>query len=129
MHGGRDDLDPNRVWLAEHTNPQGRTGTLWAYERMDVTPDLLTLAKPLAGGLPMGAVLLTERVAGAIRPGDHATTFGGGPLVAVGFYAGVATFLEGQVHSLAFAVVTPLTVLGTAVWSAVTWIRGMSLDC
>jgi predicted acetylornithine/succinylornithine family transaminase len=60
----------------------GRTGTLWAYERMDVTPDLLTLAKPLAGGLPMGAVLLAERVAQAIRPGDHATTFGGGPLVA-----------------------------------------------
>jgi acetylornithine/succinyldiaminopimelate/putrescine aminotransferase len=47
-----------------------------------VTPDLLTVAKPLAGGLPMGAVLLTDRVASAIRPGDHATTFGGGPLVA-----------------------------------------------
>lgn len=60
----------------------GRTGTLWAHEQLEVTPDLLTLAKPLAGGLPMGAVLLTERVAGAIRPGDHATTFGGGPLVA-----------------------------------------------
>jgi len=47
-----------------------------------VEPDLLTLAKPLAGGLPMGAVLLSERVAAAIQPGDHATTFGGGPLVA-----------------------------------------------
>ena len=45
-------------------------------------PDLLTLAKPLAGGLPMGAVLLAEKVAAAIQPGDHATTFGGGPLVA-----------------------------------------------
>lgn len=43
-------------------------------------PDLLTIAKPLAGGLPMGAVLLTERVAQAVQPGDHATTFGGGPL-------------------------------------------------
>ena len=60
----------------------GRTGTLWAYEGTGVVPDLLTAAKPLAGGLPMGAVLLTERVARAIRPGDHATTFGGGPLVA-----------------------------------------------
>ncbi|HEX6924028.1 MAG TPA: acetylornithine transaminase [Longimicrobiaceae bacterium] len=60
----------------------GRTGTLWAYEAAGVVPDLLTLAKPLAGGLPMGAVLMTERVAQAIRPGDHATTFGGGPLVA-----------------------------------------------
>lgn len=60
----------------------GRTGQLFAYEAVDVEPDLLTLAKPLAGGLPMGAVLLTERVAASIQPGDHATTFGGGPLVA-----------------------------------------------
>jgi predicted acetylornithine/succinylornithine family transaminase len=60
----------------------GRTGTLWAHEQAGVTPDLMTLAKPLAGGLPMGAVLLTERVAETIQPGDHATTFGGGPLVA-----------------------------------------------
>jgi acetylornithine/N-succinyldiaminopimelate aminotransferase len=60
----------------------GRTGTLFAYEQTGVVPDLLTLAKPLGGGLPMGAVLLTEAVAAALKPGDHATTFGGGPLVA-----------------------------------------------
>jgi len=60
----------------------GRTGTLWAHEAAGVEPDIMTLAKPLAGGLPMGAVLLTERVAAEIQPGDHATTFGGGPLVA-----------------------------------------------
>jgi predicted acetylornithine/succinylornithine family transaminase len=60
----------------------GRTGHLFAYEMSNVAPDMLTLAKPLAGGLPMGATLLTNRVAAAIRPGDHATTFGGGPLVA-----------------------------------------------
>jgi len=60
----------------------GRTGRLWAHEHAAVAPDIMTLAKPLAGGLPMGAVLLTERVATEIRPGDHATTFGGGPLVA-----------------------------------------------
>jgi acetylornithine/succinyldiaminopimelate/putrescine aminotransferase len=60
----------------------GRTGTLWAHEQFGVTPDLMTVAKPLAGGLPMGAVLMTERVAETIQPGDHATTFGGGPLVA-----------------------------------------------
>jgi acetylornithine/succinyldiaminopimelate/putrescine aminotransferase len=47
-----------------------------------VTPDLMTIAKPLAGGLPMGAVLMTEKVAAALQPGDHGTTFGGGPLVA-----------------------------------------------
>lgn len=60
----------------------GRTGTLWAYEGAGVLPDLLTVAKPLAGGLPMGAVLMTEAVASALQPGDHGTTFGGGPLVA-----------------------------------------------
>ena len=60
----------------------GRTGTLFACEQAGVTPDLLTLAKPLAGGLPMGAVLVSDRIAAALAPGDHATTFGGGPLVA-----------------------------------------------
>ncbi|MEN8374888.1 MAG: acetylornithine/succinylornithine family transaminase [Gemmatimonadota bacterium] len=60
----------------------GRTGRLWAHQWTDVEPDLMTIAKPLAGGLPMGAVVLREHIAAAIRPGDHATTFGGGPLVA-----------------------------------------------
>jgi len=69
----------------------GRTGTLWAHEQAGVTPDLMTVAKPLAGGLPMGAVLMTERVAESIRPGDHATTFGGGPLVAAAALATVRT--------------------------------------
>jgi predicted acetylornithine/succinylornithine family transaminase len=59
----------------------GRTGHLFAYEGCGVVPDMLTLAKPLAGGLPMGAVLVTEEIAAAIQPGDHGTTFGGGPLV------------------------------------------------
>jgi acetylornithine/N-succinyldiaminopimelate aminotransferase len=59
----------------------GRTGHLFAYERLGVVPDMVTLAKPLAGGLPMGAVLLNEQIASALKPGDHATTFGGGPLV------------------------------------------------
>jgi acetylornithine/N-succinyldiaminopimelate aminotransferase len=60
----------------------GRTGTLFAAEQSDVTPDMFTLAKPLAGGLPMGAILVNDRVAAALAPGDHATTFGGGPFVA-----------------------------------------------
>lgn len=58
----------------------GRTGRLFAYEASGVVPDVLVLAKPLAGGLPMGAVLMTAGVAGALKPGDHGTTFGGGPL-------------------------------------------------
>lgn len=60
----------------------GRTGHLFAYERAGVEPDVLTLAKPLAGGLPMGAILMTESIASSIQPGDHGTTFGGGPFVA-----------------------------------------------
>ena len=60
----------------------GRTGTLFAYEQSGVVPDMLTLAKPLAGGLPMGAVLMTADVAAAMQPGDHGTTFGGGPFIA-----------------------------------------------
>jgi len=60
----------------------GRTGTLYAYEHFGVEPDLLTLAKPIAGGLPMGAVLMTDTIAATIKPGDHGTTFGGGPFVA-----------------------------------------------
>jgi predicted acetylornithine/succinylornithine family transaminase len=60
----------------------GRLGTFMAYERFGVTPDMVTLAKPLAGGLPMGAILVTSQIADTIKPGDHGTTFGGGPLVA-----------------------------------------------
>jgi acetylornithine/succinyldiaminopimelate/putrescine aminotransferase len=60
----------------------GRLGTFFAYESFGVTPDIVTLAKPLAGGLPMGAVLVSPEIAATIRAGDHGTTFGGGPLVA-----------------------------------------------
>lgn len=59
----------------------GRTGNLWAYEAFGVTPDIMTVAKPLAGGLPIGAVLVTEKVAGTINYGDHGSTFAGNPLV------------------------------------------------
>ncbi|MGV7468096.1 aminotransferase class III-fold pyridoxal phosphate-dependent enzyme, partial [Mycobacterium kansasii] len=56
----------------------GRTGHLWAHEPYGVYPDIMTLAKPLAGGIPIGAVLVTERVSSAINPGDHGSTFAGG---------------------------------------------------
>lgn len=60
----------------------GRTGTLFAYEQAGIEPDMVTLAKPIAGGLPMGAILMTEEIASAVKPGDHGTTFGGGPFIA-----------------------------------------------
>jgi acetylornithine/N-succinyldiaminopimelate aminotransferase len=59
----------------------GRTGHLWAHEAYGVAPDLMTLAKPLASGLPIGAVLMTQAVADVIEPGDHGSTFAAGPLV------------------------------------------------
>lgn len=60
----------------------GRLGTFMAYEKFGIVPDMVTLAKPLAGGLPMGAILVTQEIARTIKPGDHGTTFGGGPMVA-----------------------------------------------
>ncbi|HET8714043.1 MAG TPA: acetylornithine transaminase [Gemmatimonadales bacterium] len=60
----------------------GRTGSLFAAEQTGVVPDIYTLAKPLGGGLPMGAILVSDRIAATLAPGDHATTFGGGPFVA-----------------------------------------------
>lgn len=59
----------------------GRTGQLWAHTQFGITPDMMTLAKPLAGGLPIGATLVTQAVADLIRPGDHGSTFAAGPLV------------------------------------------------
>ncbi len=60
----------------------GRTGKMFAYEHSGVVPDILTLAKPLAGGLPMGAVLVRDTLAPAIKVGDHGSTFGGNPVAA-----------------------------------------------
>jgi len=69
----------------------GRTGTMFAYEHFGIEPDMLTLAKPIAGGLPMGAVLVNEAIASTIKPGDHGTTFGGGP-----FIASIANYVVGR---------------------------------
>ena len=60
----------------------GRTGTLWAYQQYGVEPDVMTLAKALGGGLPIGAALMTQKVADALQAGDHAATFGANPVVA-----------------------------------------------
>jgi acetylornithine/N-succinyldiaminopimelate aminotransferase len=59
----------------------GRTGTLWAYEQTGVVPDALTTAKALGGGLPIGALITGERLAEVLAPGDHGSTFAGGPVV------------------------------------------------
>jgi predicted acetylornithine/succinylornithine family transaminase len=58
----------------------GRTGSMFAYQQHDIVPDIVTIAKPLAAGLPLGAFIAKEKFAAAISPGKHGTTFGGGPL-------------------------------------------------
>ncbi len=58
----------------------GRTGEIFAYKHHNVTPDILTLAKPIAGGVPLGAILVNDEIAAALGTGKHGTTFGGGPL-------------------------------------------------
>lgn len=71
----------------------GRTGRWFAFQHYGIQPDIVTLAKPLAAGLPLGALLARERVAGAFSPGLHGTTFGGGPLacaVAIAFLGTLA---------------------------------------
>jgi acetylornithine/N-succinyldiaminopimelate aminotransferase len=58
----------------------GRTGTLFAFQHSGITPDMVTLAKPLGGGLPLGAVLTGDAIEGVVKPGHHGTTFGGNPI-------------------------------------------------
>jgi predicted acetylornithine/succinylornithine family transaminase len=65
----------------------GRTGTLWAYEATGVVPDAITVAKALGGGLPIGALITGERLADVLAPGDHGSTFAGGPVVAAAAHA------------------------------------------
>ncbi|MGB8335926.1 MAG: acetylornithine transaminase [Desulfobacterales bacterium] len=75
----------------------GRTGRLFAYEHFGIEPDIMTLAKALANGLPMGAMLARERMAEAFGPGSHATTFGGTPLVTAASRAVLRLMLENDI--------------------------------
>ncbi|MCL2218843.1 MAG: acetylornithine/succinylornithine family transaminase [Chitinispirillia bacterium] len=58
----------------------GRCGSLWCYEQTGIVPDIMTLAKPIGGGMPLGVVLCTDETASCLSPGDHGTTFGGNPV-------------------------------------------------
>ena len=75
----------------------GRTGRYFAYQHFGIQPDIVTIAKPLAAGLPLGAILTTNRVASSMHPGMHGTTFGGGPLacaVAIEFLRALEELLD-----------------------------------
>ncbi len=79
----------------------GRTGTLFAYEQLGVTPDIMTSAKALGNGLPIGAMLTTDIIAKALVPGTHASTFGGNPVAAAGGVAVLKTLLgDGFLESI-----------------------------
>ncbi|MBV9004274.1 MAG: acetylornithine/succinylornithine family transaminase [Solirubrobacterales bacterium] len=83
LHAAREACDRSGAALIfdEIQCGMGRTGTLWAYEQSDVVPDAMTTAKALGGGLPIGALITGERLSDALRPGEHGSTFAGGPLV------------------------------------------------
>lgn len=80
--------------LDEVQTGMGRTGKLFAYEHYGITPDIMTLAKGLGGGAPIGAMLATEKVSAAFQPGNHASTFGGNPLVCAAAIAAIETIIE-----------------------------------
>ncbi|MEJ2034198.1 MAG: acetylornithine transaminase, partial [Deltaproteobacteria bacterium] len=71
----------------------GRTGTLFAYEQLEVIPDVITLAKALGNGLPLGAMMTTDQIGAAFSPGDHASTFGGNPVACAAAVVTVKTML------------------------------------
>jgi acetylornithine aminotransferase len=72
----------------------GRTGRLFAHEHFDVVPDIMTLAKALAGGAPIGAMLAKDEIAASFSPGTHGSTFGGNPLVTAAGVAAIRAVLE-----------------------------------
>ncbi|MGD0281215.1 MAG: acetylornithine transaminase [Dissulfurispiraceae bacterium] len=80
--------------LDEVQTGMGRTGKLFAYEHYNIIPDIMTLAKGLGGGVPIGALLATDKVAAVFKPGSHASTFGGNPLACAAAIATLEAILE-----------------------------------
>ncbi|NTU41709.1 MAG: acetylornithine transaminase [Nitrospirales bacterium] len=96
FRGVRDLCNKHNILLIldEVQTGMGRTGKLFAHEHFGITPDIMTLAKGLGGGVPIGAMLATDRVAAAFKPGNHASTFGGNPLVCAAAIATIEAILE-----------------------------------
>src|SRR5512145_1440711 len=108
----------------------GRTGKLFAYEHFGIAPDLMTLAKALAGGAPIGTMLAREEFAAAFTPGTHGSTFGGNPLMTTAALAAVRTLLEDGLLDQAVAtgdyLLAALQTLGKK-YTFVTEVRGIGL--
>lgn len=103
MKGLRKLCDENDLLLIfdEIQTGLGRTGKFFAYEHYGIEPDIFTSAKALGGGIPLGAVIAKEQVAAAFEPGDHGSTFGGGPLACAAGMAVVQTILDEQLSDYA----------------------------
>jgi acetylornithine/N-succinyldiaminopimelate aminotransferase len=91
---------PPLLCLDEVQTGVGRTGSFFAFEQLDVRPDLVTLAKGLANGLPIGALLVADDVAAAFGPGDHGSTFGGNPVSCAAACAVVETLDDELLESV-----------------------------
>lgn len=109
----------------------GRTGTFFAYEQFGVTPDIVTLAKGLAGGVPVGAFLAKDEVAAAFHPGDHGSTFGGNPLACAAANAVLDTIeaqgLLAHVKEIGAYLVESLTKLQAKYPALIVGVRGKGL--
>jgi predicted acetylornithine/succinylornithine family transaminase len=104
----------------------GRTGKMWVGEHWGVTPDIITLAKGIASGVPMGATLVSSRIAGTVKLDEHGSTFGGGPLVCAAASATLDVILEGNLTEHA-AAMGALIKEGLGKLPHVREIRGMGL--
>ncbi len=144
LRGVRKICDEHGIILIldEVQTGMGRTGRLFAYEHYDIRPDIMTLAKGLGGGIPIGAVLATEKVASSFQPGSHASTFGGNPLCCAAAIATIEAILEDgfildQCKRMGEYLVKGLNELKEEYSSAILDVRGiglmigmeMSLDC
>ena len=132
LQGVRDWCDANALLLIldEIQTGIGRTGTLWAYEQEGVEPDIMCVAKGLAGGLPIGATLARDELALHLVPGDHGTTFGANPVATAAGVALLRYILEndvlGATRRASDRLVTRLRAMEDTV-PAVTEVRGRGL--
>ena len=134
LKGVRELCNENNLLLIldEVQTGMGRTGKFFAYEHFGITPDIMTIAKGLGGGVPIGAMLAIDKVASAFQPGTHATTFGGNPLVCAAAVATIETLLEDgfildQCNRMGKYLRESLEQLKEEFPSLITEIRGMGL--
>ena len=134
LRGVREICDDHGLLLIldEVQTGMGRTGRLFAYEHYGIVPDIMTLSKGLGGGVPIGAMLATHKIASAFQPGSHASTFGGNPLVCAAAIATVETLIEDdyildQCRRMGEYLMNALGELQREYGNLVTNIRGLGL--